>query len=299
MTVVRHPHHKLDKLFRLRLALILTALGMILEFMGGVISNSLALISDAGHMLTHLFALGMSYLALLLSGRPATKKRTYGFYRAEILAAFINAIALILIAAYLVYKAILRLIAPEEVKIYEMLFVALIGLMINGTSAFLLAKVSRGDLNMRSAFIHELGDMASSVAVVTAAAIIYFNRNYIIDPLLSLLICVLIVVWATRLIMESGHILLESTPKHLDIEKLVEIVKDEIPQIFEIHHVHAWTIASSIYALTAHVVIEDCRVSKANEILDKMNNLVKERFHIGHTNIQFECLIKQGGKPDG
>ena len=293
MTVLHEDNYKTEKLWRLRLTLILTGLGMVLEFIGGFLSNSLALLSDAGHMLTHLFALGMSYFAIILSLRPVTKKRTYGFFRADVLAAFINGIVLIFISLWLVYEAVLRFISPQEIKVGEMLLVAGIGLVINGIGTFLLAKISQKDLNIRSAFIHEIGDMASSVAVVTAGVIIFYTKNFILDPLLSLFICILIVIWAVKLLVESANILLESTPKHLDIDDVVNTVKKEIAGVYEVHHVHAWTIASSMYALTAHIVIEDCQVSKANELLDKINNLVKERFHIGHTNIQFECLLKK------
>lgn len=292
MTVQHHSDYNNNKLWRLRLTLILTASGMILEFIGGFLSNSLALLSDAGHMLTHLFALGMSYFAILLSLRPVTKKRTYGFYRAEILAAFINGVVLIFIALWLAYEAVLRFLSPREIKVGEMLLVAGIGLIINGIGTFLLAKESQKDLNIRSAFIHEIGDMASSIAVVTAGIIIFYTKNFILDPLLSFFICILIVIWAVRLLVESVNILLESTPKHLDIDEVADTLKKEIPGIYEVHHVHAWTIASSMYALTGHVVIGDCQVSQANEILDKINALVKDRFHIEHTNIQFECLLK-------
>ncbi|RJP29579.1 MAG: cation transporter [Candidatus Omnitrophota bacterium] len=291
---LEHTHHnRIVKISRLRLAIAFTGLGMVIEIIGGFMSNSLALISDAGHMLTHMFALGMSYFALLLSGRPATKKRTYGYYRAEVLAAFINGIVLILISFYLIYEAILRFISPEPIKISEMLLVAVIGLAINGTSTFLLAKVSNHDLNIRSALLHEIGDMISSVAVVAAGIIIFYTGNYIVDPILSLFICLLIIIWAVKLLIDSGNILLESAPKHLDIDAVIAALKSEIKGVYEVHHVHAWTISSSMYALTAHVVIEDCSISQANELLKHINNLVKEKFHISHTNIQFECLIKK------
>lgn len=287
-----HPHH-LTKLFRIRLALILTALGMLFEFAGGFLSNSLALISDAGHMLTHLFALGMSYFAILLAMRPVTKKRTYGFYRAEVLAAFINGIVLIFISGYIVYEAILRFMSPQEVKIQEMLLVAAVGLIINGVSTFLLAAVSAHDLNIRSAFLHEIGDMISSIAVVAAGIIIFYTKNYILDPVISFFICILIVIWAVKLIIESANILLEATPKHLDIDEVIEVIRGEVKGVHEVHHVHAWTIASNMYALTAHVVIEDCKVSSAAEFLKHINKVLKEKFNIEHTNIQFECLIKK------
>lgn len=295
MSVASHNQLKIDKIWRLRFTLILTALGMILEFIGGFISNSLALISDAGHMFTHLFALGTSYFAIILSLQPATKKRTWGLYRAEVLAAFVNGIILIFVSMYIIYEAVLRFISPQKVKVTEMLLVAGIGLVINGISTYLLAKASSQDLNIRSALLHEIGDMVSSVAVVISGIIIFYTGNFIVDPILSLFICILIIIWAVKLIKESANILLESTPKHLDIDQVCNTVKNEVPGVYEIHHVHAWTIASSLYALTAHVVIQDCQVSKANEILNKINDLVRNKFQIGHTNIQFECLIKKEG----
>src|SRR3989338_6920736 len=188
MTVTHHPHHKFNKLSRLGVAIVLTGAGMVVEFVGGILSNSLALISDAGHMLTHLFALGMSYFAILLSLRPITKKKTYGFYRAEVLAAFINGLVLIFISAYLVYEAVIRFLSPEKIKVGEMLLVAAIGLVINGVSTVLLARVSSHDLNIRSALLHEIGDMVSSIAVVIAGAIIFYTDNYIVDPILSFFI---------------------------------------------------------------------------------------------------------------
>lgn len=148
-------------------------------------------------------------------------------------------------------------------------------------------------LNIKSALLHEIGDMVSSIAVVLAGVVIFFTGNYAIDPVLSFFICILIVIWAIRLLIESGNILLEATPKHLDIDELIRALKSEVKGVHEVHHIHAWTIASAMYALTAHVVIDDCQVSRANETLDKINGLLKERFNIEHTNIQFECLIKR------
>lgn len=293
MSIEHNPHHKLNKLSLLKITLILTAFGMVLEFAGGILSNSLALISDAWHMLTHIFALGMSYFAVTLSMRPVTKRHTYGFYRAEILAAFINGIILLFISGYLVYEAVLRFVRPEEIRILEMFLIAFIGLVINGIGITLLSRAGAHDLNIRSAILHELGDLVSSVAVVIGALFIFYTKNYIIDSILTFFISILIVVWSIKLLIDSAYILLEAAPKHLDIDLLTSVLKAEIPGIHEVHHVHAWTIASSMYALTAHVVIEDCQVSKANELLHEINALLKERFHIGHTNIQFECLVKK------
>ncbi len=297
MTVVQHTHHthhKVTKISRLKIAIILTTAAMLLEFIGGLLSHSLALTSDAWHMLTHLFALGISYFALILSSQPITKKRTYGFYRAEVLGAFINGVVLIFVAFFIIYEAVLRFYRPQEIKIFEMLLVASIGFIVNTVTILLLFKASsHDDLNIRSAILHELGDIVSSVAVVAGGIFIYFTKSYLVDPILALFICVLIVIWSLKLLSESAHILLESTPKHLDIDELTRAVKEEIPGIYEVHHVHAWTIAPSMYSLTAHVVIGDCHLSTANEFLHKINKLLKERFNIEHANIQFECLVKK------
>lgn len=288
-----HHHHAPGKLKRLRLAIMLTCFGMFLEFIGGILSNSLALTSDAWHMLTHLFALGTSYFAIILSLRPITKKRTYGLYRAEVLAAFINGIVLIFISGYIVYEAYMRFLSPEKIKIGEMFFISFIGLIINGASTYLLIKAGGHDLNIKSAILHEIGDLVSSVSVLLCSIFILYTGNLIIDPILAIIICILIVIWAVKLLIDSGNILLEATPKHLDIDELTQVLKNEVKGVYEIHHIHAWTIASSMYALTAHIVIEDCHISKANEILKQINTILKDRFHIGHSNIQFECLVKK------
>lgn len=293
MAMEHHPHHRLDKLYCVKWAVLLTLFGMVLEFIGGILSNSLALISDAWHMVTHLFALGMSYFAIILSLRPASKEHTYGFYRIEVLAAFVNGIVLIFISGYLVYEAVLRFIHPEEIKTFEMFFIAFIGLIINGASIIFLSRSGPQDLNIKSAILHEIGDIVSSAAVVTGAFFILYTKNYFVDSILTFFIAVLIVIWSIKLLIDAGHILLEATPKHLDIDELIGLLKKELPNIHEVQHVHAWTIATNMYALTAHVVIEDCHVSKANEILRKINALLKERFNIEHTNIQFECHVKK------
>jgi cobalt-zinc-cadmium efflux system protein len=293
MTVIHHHHHhhRISKFRGLKAALLLTAVGMVIEFAGGILSNSLALISDAWHMLTHLFALGMSYLAMVLATRLITKKRTYGFYRAEVLAAFVNGIALILIAFYIVYDAILRFANPQQVNASEMLLVAMIGFVVNGASIALLFKSGQQDLNIKSAILHELGDLVSSIAVVGGGIAIFYTGKYIIDPILAVMICVLIVIWSYRLIADSANILLEATPAHLDIDEAVAVLKNEVPGVLDVKHVHAWTIASSMYSLTANVVVNDCTVSKSQEILEKINHLLKDRFNIEHTNIQFVCKL--------
>jgi len=278
---------------RLKTAIILTAVVMVIEIVGGIVARSLALISDAGHMLTHLFALVMSFFAIVLSARPATKEKTYGFYRAEILVAFVNGIVLIFITGYLVYQAILRIISPVIVDVKGMLLVAFIGLVANGVSILLLREFEKKDLNIRSAFLHVIGDTFSSVAIVIGGLIMFYSHNYIVDPILTILISILILVWAGKLLKESGNILLEAAPAHLDILEISKTIQDNIPEIKGLHDLHVWVITSHMYALTAHVIVDDCQVSICERILSRLNALVKEKFNISHTNIQFECALKR------
>lgn len=273
---------------RLKFVIIITAIVMGIEVVGGFLTNSLALLSDAGHMLTHLFALGMSFFAIVLAARPVTKEKTYGFYRAEVLVAFVNGIALLFMAAFIFYKAIFRVISPQSVAELEMLLVAILGLAANVAGIFLLSGVGRGDINVRSAFIHLIGDTASSGAVVLGGLIIYYTGNFIIDPLISILICGLILIWAVRLLTESTNILLEATPKDVDIDEMAEVIKRRIAGVKTVHDVHVWVITSHMYAMTAHVIVDDIPLSRSREILEKINKLVNERFNISHTNIQFE-----------
>jgi len=279
---------RLFKVSRLKMVIIITAIVMGIEVVGGFLTNSLALLSDAGHMLTHLFALGISFFAIVLATRPVTKEKTYGFYRAEVLVAFVNGIVLLFLTAFIFYKAIFRIISPQPVAELEMLLVAILGLAANGAGIFLLHGVGRGDINVKSAFLHLIGDTASSGAVVLGGLIIYYTDNFLIDPLISILICILILIWAGKLLAESTNILLEATPKHVDIDEMVSFIKRRIPAIKAIHHVHVWVITSHMYAMTAHVIIEDITVSQSHKILEKINQLVTNEFNISHTNIQFE-----------
>ena len=273
---------------RLRVVIIITAIVMVVEVVGGFLTNSLALLSDAGHMITHLFALGMSFFAIVLAARPVTKEKTYGFYRAEVVVAFVNGIVLLFIAALIFYKAIFRVISPQPVAELEMLLVAILGLAANGVGIFLLSGLGRGDINVRSAFLHLIGDTASSGAVVLGGLVIYYTGNFLVDPLISILICILILIWAVRLLAESTNILLEATPKDVDIDEMADFIKRRVPGVKLVHDVHVWVLTSHMYAMTAHIVVDDIPVSKSREILEEINRLVDEKFNISHTNIQFE-----------
>ena len=216
-----HLHRPLERR-RLLASMIITAVMMVIEIGGGIWTNSLALLSDAGHMFTHLFALGLSYIAIVLAARPTKSQRSFGLFRLEILAAFLNGIMLAGVTIYILYQAVLRLIAPLPIKHGQMLLIATAGLVVNLISAALLAGVGKDDLNVKSAFLHMLGDAVSSLAIIGGAALIYFTGYQRIDPLLSALIAGVIGVWSYRLICDSSHILIEATPRSVKIDDVRE-----------------------------------------------------------------------------
>jgi len=268
---------------------------MIIEGVGGLITNSLALLSDAGHMLTHFLALGVSLLATRFANRPPTDQKTFGFYRLEILAALFNGITLFLISGWIFYYAYLRFLSPEPIDSLPMFLVALFGLGINIITVFILNGSTHGSLNIRSAFFHVIGDTLSSVAVVIGAIFIYYTNWLILDPILSVLICLVILIWAVRLINESVNIFLEATPKDLNIQALNNSLH-RVEGVMDVHDLHVWTLTSGMYALSAHVAIRDVPVSQTTKLLKKINFLLCQEFNIGHTAIQFELKENEQGK---
>ena len=269
--------------------MILTAAMLVVELIGGIISGSLALISDAGHMFTHCFALGISFFAIVIASRPAPRERSFGFYRMEILAAFTNGLVLVGVTVYIVYESVVRFLDPRPIAEMQMLVVAVAGLVVNLVSAVLLAGVGKDDLNVKSAFLHMLGDTLSSVAVVGGAILIHYTGWMRIDPILSALIAVMIGIWSYRLIRDSTNILLESTPKHVDLDSLEEAIRDEFDEIKVLHDLHVWEITSGMYAMTAHVGIESAAsVEDIEELRRRLEGFIEERFRIGHTVLQFE-----------
>jgi cobalt-zinc-cadmium efflux system protein len=273
---------------KLLLASLLTGVMMVVEVVGGLLTNSLALISDAGHMLTHLLALVISLVAFIFASRPPTEKKTFGFYRLEILAALINGVTLLLITSWIFYQVYHRLLEPQPIASLQMLVIATLGLLVNLVTAIILSGPSVRSLNTRSALFHLLGDAVSSLGVVLGAVAIYFTGQWIIDPLLSVAICVLILVWSYKLIMESVEILLEATPRDIDFDQVMKAI--EVTEgVAEIHDLHIWTLTSGMYALSAHIKVQDMTISDSARLLKKLNFLLCQRFRIGHTAIQFEC----------
>ena len=285
-----HNHtHRGEERSKLVLACALTGTMFIVEGIAGFLTNSLALLSDAGHMLTHMIALLISLGAIMFASRPPTARKTYGFYRLEILAALFNGATLFLITLWIFFHAYKRIINPEPVASGHMFIVAIVGLLVNLACAYIL-KTSHGSLNIKSAFMHMMADTFSSLVVVFGAIIMHYTQWYILDPALSILICIVILVWSYQLITESVDILLEATPKDVDLENVVKSIS-ELDEIEGVHDVHIWTITSGMYAMSAHIYIKDLMVSETQQIMSNINTLVNEKFSIGHTVIQFESNV--------
>lgn len=267
-------------------ALVLTATVMVVEAAGGVISGSLALLSDAGHMLADVSALGLSFLALRFGARPADVRRTYGYYRLEILSALVNGVALVGIAGVIAWEAFERLSDPRSIDTQVMIGVATIGLLANLGGLYFLSK-GRGSLNVRGAFLHVLSDTLSSVAVVIGGVVIWLTGFVLLDTILSFFIASVIVVGAVRLVREATDILLEAVPAHLEYGEVCRTI-GSVEGVAAVHDVHIWTITSGLYALSCHVVVDKERIAQNDLLLSRIKGQLMERFHIDHTTIQIE-----------
>src|SRR5512136_3126897 len=249
--------HHLDKSIagRFKYAIILTALTLVAEVIGGIWTNSLALLSDAAHVFLDVFALVLSLVAIKLAAYPASDTRTFGWHRMEVFASFINGVSVFLIAIGIFYEAWGRLFQPEEVKSVPMFVIAAVGLVMNLVAAGALHQHSHDDLNVRSAFLHVIGDAAISVGVIAAGIAIYFTGWVILDPIISIVIGCTIFWGAWRILRESTHILLEGTPRGLNTAEVVSAIR-EVEGVHEVHHFNLWSICSHILALSAHIDIE-------------------------------------------
>lgn len=288
-----HTHHGQGRAVggyqrELLIALGITAVVMIAEFVGGLLANSLALLSDAAHMLTDVLALLLSILAFRFSTRPPTKRSTFGFYRLEIFAAQINGGVLVFLSLFIFYEAYGRLMQPEPVRSLLMMVVAGVGLLANMVSALVLHKSSKKNLNVKASFLHIIGDLLSSVGVIIGGAVIHLTGWFIVDPILSAMIGLIILKGAYGVVKETANVLLEAVPRHINLEKLIREI-EAMEGIDSFHDVHLWTITSGLYALSGHVRIEDQMVSESTQILERIRGHLEKRYNIGHTTLQFEC----------
>lgn len=273
--------------------LALTIAYMVAETVGGFLTNSLALLSDAGHMLTDVAALSLAMLALWFAARPATHKKTYGYYRMEILAALANGVALVVISLVIFYEAIGRTREPQPVRGLELTLIAAGGLAVNAVSALLLRSASRGNLNIRGALLHVLSDLLGSVAALSAGIVIWQWGWTPIDPIIGMLMCLLIIYNAWQLIKESVNILLEGTPSHIDILAVISAMH-EVDDVVDVHDLHVWTISSGKEALSAHVTIGSGAPHK--QVLDALRGKLSSDFNIGHVTLQLEPPEDEDGR---
>ncbi len=272
----------------LKIALVIVLVIMVAEVVGGILSNSLALLGDAGHMLVDALALGLSLFAITIAGRPATPNRTYGYHRIEIMAALANGTTLILVSIYIFYEAYQRFLDPPLVQTPLMLLVASVGLIANLAGILLLRRVSHTSLNIKAAFWHIVGDTISSVGVIVAGVIMAVTGWYTADPVIAVFIGCIILWGAVRIVRESADILLEAVPRHIQTDKVIEEIRS-VPGVEDVHDIHIWTITSGMHALSAHLLIADQMVSRSAEIVEAVNQGITQHFGITHTTLQLEC----------
>ncbi|MCA0172615.1 cation diffusion facilitator family transporter [Bacillus sp. RAR_GA_16] len=282
-----HDHHHSANKKALFISFLLITLFMLLEVVGGFITNSLALLSDAGHMLSDAVALGMSLLAFKLGEKASDQEKTFGYKRFEILAAFLNGIALIAISFYILWESIQRFIDPPEVASTGMLIIAAIGLLVNILVAWILMKGDTSEnLNLRSAFLHVLGDLLGSIGAIIAALLIMFAGWNYADPIASALVALLVLVSGIRVTKDSFHVLMEGTPSNIDLEEVKSTII-ELDGVQSIHDVHIWNITSDFPSFTCHVVVK--KGTNRDQLLQWIGNKLDEQFDLTHTTIQMEC----------
>lgn len=283
-----HAHHRHQHGGRggrvLLLALAITLGYALVEAIGGWLFRSLALLSDAGHMLSDALALGLAAFAAWLGSRPAGRRHSYGFARAEVVAAFVNGIALLLVVVFIAVEAVGRLLDPQPVAGLGVMLVAGIGLVVNLVAAFLIGREAH-DLNTRAALLHIVGDLVGSVAAITAGAVTYFTGWQPIDPLLSIVIAVLILASTISLLRDALHVLMEGVPAGLDLEEVARSLKS-LEGVRAVHDLHVWTISSGQAALSAHVELDD--LGRWPVLLENARRMLQGSFGIGHVTLQPE-----------
>ena len=282
--MVATPNRKMQSVLKISMAL--TAAYVVATFVFGIRAHSLALISEAGHNVSDLLAILLSFVAVYFQARPATAEKTFGYQRAGVLAAFVNALTLIVLSAWIVFTAIQRLNHPVAVEPRLMMAVALAGVLMNGTVATLLWKFS-GDVNIRSVYLHMLGDTLSTAAVIVGGAAILFTGHSWIDPVLSIIIAAMIVYSSIGIVRETLNILLEGTPRNLELATIHEAMQS-VEGVLDVHDLHVWSLGSNSHALASHVTVADMPMSDCGCILEGINQTLRNKFHITHTTIQFE-----------
>jgi cobalt-zinc-cadmium efflux system protein len=284
MHMVASPNRSMQRV--LKLSMMLTSAYVLATFLFGLRAHSLALISEAGHNLSDLLAIILSYVAVYFQSRPANDEKTFGYQRAGVLAAFVNAGTLVVLSAWIAFAAVRRLSSPVSVEPRIMMEVAAAGVIMNGTVAGLLWRFS-DDVNIRSVFLHMLGDTLSTAAVIAGGTAILFSGMTWVDPVLSLLIAAMILWSSVGIIRETLNILLEGTPRSVQLGAVREAMQS-VEGVLDVHDLHVWSLGTHSHALASHVTVCEMPASECSAILEAIKNRLRDRFHIAHTTIQFE-----------
>ncbi|MHB1688090.1 MAG: cation diffusion facilitator family transporter [Ignavibacteriaceae bacterium] len=290
-----HHHHNDGLQKNLIVSIILNFLISVIEFAAGIFSNSLALVSDALHNFGDMFSLLLSLVAVRMSKWKATPNKSYGYMRAEIIVAFINSIALVLIGIYIFYEATGKFFHPEPVAGKTIIIAASFAFLANIFSTFLLHKNSHENLNAKSAYLHLLFDSLNSILVVIAGVFILFFNWTILDPIFSLIIGIFIIKSGWDVVLDAVNILSEGTPKEINAEEVTKFIA-AFPDVKEVHHVHIWSLSSKYFALSAHVVVDDQLLSKGYLITHRLEKALEEKFGIGHPTLQLEADLSKDQK---
>jgi cobalt-zinc-cadmium efflux system protein len=272
---------------RVVFALVLTGTFMFVEVVGGILSGSLALLADAGHMLTDTMALGLAAVAFHVSKRPADAKRSFGYHRFQILAAFVNGLSLLVIVAWILFEAVVRFIDPPDVLGETMLVIAAIGLLVNLASFVVLHGGDRENLNIRGAALHVAGDLLGSVAAIVAAVVIIYTGWMAIDPILSVAVAMLILRSAWVLVRRSAHVLLEGSPEWFDSSAMQKNLVDSFPEVCDVHHVHVWGLTPQELMLTMHVQVTE-ETEDRTEVVRRIKKMLRLAYGIGHSTVEVE-----------
>lgn len=289
--LTKHTHHgALPVASKLKYGIMLTGFILVVEVVGGLLSNSLALLSDAGHVFADVVALSLSWYGVRQAERPSSSGMTFGYHRVGVVIAIVNAISIFAIVVVILYEAYHRLQQPPEVNSLLMLAVGIAGLGANALVVLWLRRDRQSNLNVRSAFWHALGDALASIGVIIGGTIMLLTGWFWLDPIISVLIGLIITVAAWRILREGLRVLLEATPRHLDITGMLNTLS-QIPGVKDIHDVHVWSISPELDAMSCHVLIDDLSTSQAAGIREKIEDVLRRQFRIKHTTLQMECQL--------
>ena len=278
---------------RLMLAVALSATILVAELVGGFIANSLALISDSGHVFTDVIALSLSWFGLAQAARPASSKMTFGYHRIGILVALVNSMLIFVIALVIIFEAVQRLQNPEEVQSLVMFGIAFVGLIANVIVLLWLRGEASHSLNIRSALLHAGGDALASVGVIAGGAIIYFTNWLWVDPIVSIVIALIIAIAGLGIAWEAINVIMESTPKNLNVDEMVKAVTS-VPGVQEMHDLPVWSLTPELLALSCHLRVDDSLLSEKGLLLAQVQEILQERYNICHSTIQLECSGCEG-----